>query len=306
MTDGGGGWRGRFELALGRAELALIERSLAASAGLRRRTVRAGDDELAVLVRAGDPALPPLVLVHGFGGDKETWLLTAPRLRRRRGLVAIDLPGHGRSSDLADADAATVRRHAGAVQAVLDALAIERAVIVGNSLGGGVALRLAADAPTRIAAMVLVASATPWTHETDEASSWAESDNPLIPGNSEEAMAAFMKRVTEKPPAVPRAVIRYVTARRSARSARLRRLFADFIQARGADAIPGDLAAIRTPALLIHGDRDRVIEVDSSHRLARALPAAALHVLPGVGHVPQLETPGRVARIIDRFATLRA
>jgi pimeloyl-ACP methyl ester carboxylesterase len=300
----GPGWRARFELALGRAELALLERSLAASAGLRRRTLAAGPDQIAVFVRDGDPDLAPVVMVHGFGGDKETWLLMAPLLRRRRGLVLVDLPGHGRSSDIVEP--ATPRRHAQAVLGALDTLALPRAVFVGNSLGGGITLRIAADHPERVAAMVLIASTGPWSHKTDEAKSWAESDNPLIPGGSDAAMRAFMDRVTEKPPAVPRAVIRYVTARRAAQSERLRRLFSDFVQARGGEAIPDDLAAIRAPALLIHGERDRVIEVASSQRLARGLSAAALHVLPGVGHVPQLETPGRVARMVDRFITLRA
>lgn len=297
------GWRARLQLAVGRAELAILERSLAASAGLRRRTFVVGTDELSTLVRAGDPEVPAAVMIHGFGGDKETWLMLAPLLRRRRGLVAIDLPGHGRSSDLADP--ATPLRHATAVLGVLDQLAIRRAVLIGNSLGGGIALRIAHDHPDRVAALVLIASTTPWSHETDEAKSWAESDNPLIPGGSDEQMTAFMNRVTEKPPAVPQAVIRYVTARRAAAGPRLRRLFSDFIGARGAEAIPSDLTAIRTPTLLIHGDRDRVIEVESSHRLARALPASALHVLPGVGHVPQLESPARTARMIERFLQVR-
>lgn len=297
------GWRARLQLAIGRAELAILERSLAASAGLRRHTFVVGTDSLATLVRAGDADLPPAVMIHGFGGDKETWLLLAPLLRRRRGLIAVDLPGHGRSSDLADA--ATPLRHATAVLGVLDQLELRRVVLIGNSLGGGIALRIAHDHPDRVAALVLIASTTPWSHDTDEAKSWAESDNPLIPGGSDAQMRAFMNRVTEKPPAVPQAVIRYVTARRAAAGPRLRRLFSDFIGARGAEAIPSDLAAIRTPTMLIHGDRDRVIELASSERLARGLPASALHVLEGVGHVPQLESPGRVARMIERFLQLR-
>ena len=175
------GFRARLELALGRAELAILERSLAASASLRRRTLETGRDTLSALVRAGDAAAAPLVMIHGFGGDKETWLLLAPLLRRSRGIVALDLPGHGRSSDLADGDPATPRRHADAVLGALDALGIRRAVLVGNSLGGGVALRIAADTPDRVAALVLIASTGPWSHKTDEARSWAESDNPLIP-----------------------------------------------------------------------------------------------------------------------------
>ena len=295
-------WRQRLELAIGRAELAVLERSLAAAAGLRRKTITAGDDALAVLARGGGE--PPLVMVHGFGGDKETWLLLAPLLRRGRRLVLIDLPGHGRSSSIADA--ATPRRHATAVRSVLDSLGIERAVLVGNSLGGGVALRLATDEPARVAALVLVASTGPWSHNTDEAKSWEESDNPLIPAASDEAVRAFVGRVTEKPPAVPQAVVRYVTARRAAQSAQLRRLFSDFIRATGPEAIPEDLGSIRQPALIIHGERDRVIGVESAHRLARRLPAAVLHVLPGVGHVPQLEAPARVAKLVDRFVSTRA
>ncbi|HWO24817.1 MAG TPA: alpha/beta fold hydrolase [Kofleriaceae bacterium] len=293
--------RAEFEVALGGVQLRAMERAIALAAG-----VRAGQtpDGVAYWTRAGRPgaadAAPalPIAGIHGFGGDKETWLMLGALIPRARGLALIDLPGHGRSVDVPE-DRASIRHHAEAALRVLDELGFERAVVCGNSMGGGVALRLAASWPDRVAGLVLVASVGRDVHDGG-ARAWITGDNPLIPREAD--IERFMELVLERPPPVGRAVIRHVVTQRARRADALHRLFRGFVLADGEAGVPRDLAAIRQPALVLHGEQDRIIDKRVAEDLVAALPAAELIVMRGVGHAPQLEAPRHTARIVERFA----
>ena len=291
-------WRTRvrteLEVALGGVQLRALERAISIAANVRAAKT---PDGIAYFARPGRRGLP-LVGIHGFGGDKETWLFVATLIARSRGIVGIDLPGHGRSGDVPE-ERASVRHHAEAVVRTLDHLAIERAVICGNSMGGGVALRLAASWPERVAGIVLVASVGRDLH-TGGALAWADGDNPLIPRAQD--VDEFMKLALERPPPVGRAVIRYVVEQRVRRADALHRLFRGFVLAGGEVGVPSDLAQIGCPALVIHGEQDRIIDRRTSEDLALSLPRAELVVMRGVGHAPQLEAPRATSRIIERFA----
>ena len=288
--------RARNELAtaLGGVQLRTLARAVSLAANVRSGRTPGGVAYFARPARRG----LPIVGIHGFGGDKETWLFMAALLGRDRGAVGVDLPGHGRSDDVPEARA-SIRNHADAVIRTLDHLAIERAVICGNSMGGGVALRLAASWPDRIAGIVLVASIGRDVH-AGSALTWIDGDNPLIP--REHDIDRFMALSLERPPPVGRAVIRYVITQRVRRAVALHRLFRGFVLAGGDAGVPTELAAIRCPALVIHGEQDRIIDKRTSQDLAAALPRAELVVMRGVGHAPQLEAPRATTRLIDRFA----
>ncbi len=282
-----------LETALGGVQLRAMEHAIAFAAGVT--TEDAGG--VAYRLRRGRRGLP-LVGVHGFGGDKETWLMMAAFVARARGVALVDLPGHGRSHDVDEAHA-TIRHHAEAVIRVLDHAGIARAVICGNSLGGGVALRLAASWPERVAGLVLVASVGRDVHISARA--WTTGTNPLIP--RPEDVDKFMALVLERPPPVGRAVIRHVIVSRTRRAAALERLFRGFVHGDAdGDGVPRALAAIDKPVLVIHGDQDRIIDRAVADDLAQALPRAELVVLRGIGHAPQLEAPRTVARLVTTFA----
>ncbi|HLL24373.1 MAG TPA: alpha/beta hydrolase, partial [Kofleriaceae bacterium] len=175
---------------------------------------------------------------------------------------------------------------------------VERAVICGNSMGGGVALRLAASWPDRVAGLVLVASVGRDVHEGG-AIQWTVGDNPLIPREAD--VDRFMQLVLERPPPVGRAVIRYAITKRARRADALHRLFRGFILNPGEAGVPRDLAEVRQRALVIHGEQDRIIDKRVAEDLVAALPSAELVVMRGVGHAPQLEAPRHTARIVERF-----
>ncbi len=291
------GWRARraaLEAALGGVQLRAMERAIRLAAGLRAGEAPGG---VAYAARPGKAGVP-IVGIHGFGGDKETWLLLSALIPRARGVALIDLPGHGRSADVPE-DRASIRHHAEAALRVLDQVGIERAVICGNSMGGGVALRLAASWPDRVAGLVLVASVGRDVHEGG-ARAWVAGENPLIPREAD--IEPFMKLVLERPPPVGRAVIRHVVTQRARRADALERLFRGFVLAGGEAGVPRELAGIRQPAVVIHGEQDRIIDRRVAEDLAGALPAAELIVMRGVGHAPQLEAPRHTARIVERLA----
>jgi len=295
----------RAELAFGRLQYQALRGLLLAVSGCREHAVDAAGLRIPLFERAarGDAHADSeaLLLVHGFGADKESWLPLVRHLSRRRRLIVVDLPGHGRAPAIPP-EQASAAAQARVVAAVLARLGIDRVDLVGNSMGGGIGLRLAADHPGLVRALVLIGSvgAEVARSEVDEALD--RGDNPLVPRTGDEA-GRFMKMVMERPPRLPRALQRHVVAERTAAAPRLARLFGGWRNPAAGEEIPsGDrLAAIRAPALVIHGARDRVIHPANAEALAASLPGAQLAVLEGIGHVPQIEAPRRVARLIEGF-----
>lgn len=293
-------WK-RMEVVLGGVQLRAMERAIALAAGVRPDRTSEG---VAFAARPHKKGLP-IAAIHGFGGDKETWLMMSALMPRSRGMVLIDLPGHGQSSDIPESQA-TIRHHAEAVLRVLDRAGHERALICGNSMGGGVALRLASSWPDRVAGLVLVASvgrdvhrgpALGWT--TDNHGLPSAANNPLIP--RPEDVDRFMELVLERPPPVGKAVIRYVITQRAARAETLNKLFRGFVHNGGDAGVPDELHRIDTPALIIHGEQDRIISKHVAEDLVQALPRSELVVMRGVGHAPQLEAPRHTARLVENF-----
>jgi pimeloyl-ACP methyl ester carboxylesterase len=211
--------------------------------------------------------------------------------------VLVDLPGHGGSGPIDDS-AAGARAQAEAVLRVLDQRAIDRAVLCGNSMGGGIALRLARWYPDRVRALILVASVGPDMIENQFIRDLRSGKNDLIP-DDERSADALTRLVLEKPPRVPRAISRHVIAERARARPQLECVWRGWAQAH--DEIPTDLEAIPQPALVVHGACDRVIDLETGRRLVARLPAARLIVLDGIGHAPQLESPRRLARIVAGF-----
>jgi abhydrolase domain-containing protein 6 len=253
----------------------------------------------------------PLVMVHGFGDSKETWLMTSLFLARRRALLLIDLPGHGRTSDIEE-PAAAARAQATAVARLLDALAAAPAPqtlatatidLVGNSMGGGIALRFVRDFPARVRRLVLISSIGPVIEKSEVASALERGENLLIPSESV-AHEDFVKLVAERPPRVPGPVQRYVTSQRMSQRPRLERIFRGWVGAHASDGLPQDLDRIAVPTLILHGARDRVIHPSTARALVARLPRAELVLLRGVGHLPQLEQPRLVGRLLERFLSL--
>jgi len=235
----------------------------------------------------------PVVLVHGFGGDLNTWMFIQPALGEGRRTIALDLPGHGGSEKEVGAGDAEILTNA--VATALDVLGIDWAHLVGHSMGGAVAASLAAQRPERAASLTLIAAAG-LGPEINE----AFIDAFVRAGRRREAVEVLNQLVYD-PALVSRAMVEEVLRykRLDGVSAALRTIAdAWFPGGRQALDLTSRIGALAVPTQLIWGRDDRVIPVAHSEALASRSP---VHILGKTGHMPHLEKAGEVGRLVTAF-----
>lgn len=236
---------------------------------------------------------PAVILIHGFGGDLNTWLFNQEALARGRVVYALDLPGHGGSSK--DVGDGTLAMLAVSVVGFMDALGIERAHLVGHSLGGATAIATAAAHAERVASLVLIASA----------GLGPEINRKYIEGfiaaGSRRQMTPVLAMLFADPGLVTRQLVEdTLRSKRLDGVDRALRTLADqvFPDGRQAVLLVPALEDLAVPLLAIWGRADQVIPVEH----ALALPdRARVEIIDGKGHSVQMEAAGEVTRLIDRF-----
>lgn len=241
---------------------------------------------------------PPLIFIHGFADQKETWSFLAPRFSRQFRVIVPDLPSHGEAS-LVELEHATFQGMTRNLELFLDKIGIEGPVhLCGNSMGGGVAACFARANAERVASLSMLNSIGPEDEISDLQKLLNRGENPLIPSTVEEYWE-MLNFVFAKRPPIPSLFMRHVAERAAGRHQEFVELFAHM-----ADNIePWEEHApqIFCPTLLIHGREDRVIHWSSSRVWARLMPSAQLHIFDGIGHAPQWEAPQRTFGTLSAF-----
>lgn len=306
----GGGMRaylsGRLEI---RRNLHLGVGFLAATSGnedparLRFRTIATRQARLSTL-EAGSG--PPVVAVHGLGGTKGSFLPTVAALAGGFRVIAPDLPGFG-DSDKPLAAAYDARYFAAVVVDLLDALDIERAHLIGNSLGGRVALEVAMSHPDRAGRLALLAPSLAWKRQRTlapllrivrpELGLIQFTPRPvvetivqrLIPGAEDGWAAAGVDEFL-------RAF--HTPAGRAAFYAAARHIYLE--APNGSNGFWPRLRELPAEALFVWGRRDRLVPIAFARHVAKALPAAR-HLELDCGHVPQVERPRETHAAIRAF-----
>ena len=219
---------------------------------------------------------PPLVLIHGAGGTHLHW---PPELRRMEGVevFGIDLPGHGRSEGQPEK---SIEGYASRLTEWMDALGLNRAVLIGHSMGGGISLTLSMQAPERVAGMVLVGSGAklrvhPQILSLTETEGSFQQAAELITtwAFSTHTGARIKELALSRMMEVPAHV-----------------MHADF-QACDRFDMMDILSEIMVPTLVICGLQDQLTPAKFSRYLADQLPNATLELVEGAGHMVMLEKP---------------
>jgi pimeloyl-ACP methyl ester carboxylesterase len=256
-------------------------------------------DGLAVRIVDTGHSEPAVVLIHGLAGSVESWEPVMARLEESHRTIAIDLPGHG-ESDRSATFSYRPEDMAVLVDRVLAARGVTRAIWVGNSIGGQIALAAAVAGTPSVAAIVLINSTG-----VDEAAIAALLQRPdviraragVAPDASLlDAAVALMFADPDGPAA------RRVLAARSATKdpAHVRAVMHTAVRARNA-GLSSLLDRVEVPALVIWGEADRLLGDASIDRLA-AIRGVSIVRLAGIGHMPQLEAPVQVEGAILEFA----
>jgi pimeloyl-ACP methyl ester carboxylesterase len=278
-------------------------------------TVRVDGRELFLRKTPGPPDGEPALYVHGLGGSSTHWTDLAALLSGRLSGEAVDLPGFGRSGPAPD------RRypldlHVRTVARLIEQRGWGPVHLFGNSMGGAVAMVVAARRPELVRTLTLVSPAVPDLHPRT-------GTDPLIPLLLVPGLHRLAERRLARMPADRRVQAllelcwgdpsRLAAARRAeavAEAAELARLpwataaLSGSLRGLAASYLPGarsfrrQAAGITAPTLVVWGDRDRLVNVTLAPRTARAIPGARLLILAGVGHVAQMEDPGTVARAV--------
>lgn len=279
----------------------------------------------AVQLEEHGSAGPTVVLVHGLGSSLLNWRPVAPLLARDFRVIAPDLRGHGRSAMPRDAG---LDENLALLAALIEREVGHSVTLVGSSMGGLLSLLLAAARPDLVERLVLVSPAMPVAY--------ARRVDPLVaaifaiyltPGLGEVYMRRVQHRVSperavgdmlrlcgvrperlssgvfaelvdqarERRRAMPWRDAAFLSAARST----VRR-----IASRG--AFEHQLARVRAPTLLLHGDRDRLVPVESARAVARLRPDWTYDELPGIGHIPMMQDPEAFAARVARFAHARS
>ena len=247
-----------------------------------------------------------LVLLHGQPGSAADWHPVAGRLPAQFHAVAADRPGYGSSQLPAGGFAANAR----AVLDDLDRRGIHRAVLVGHSYGGGVALSAASLAPDRVEAVVLLASVGPGCANVWDRLLAAPVTGPmcalvawkLTPWIAR-ARLALIGRVHGSPPRPDEHVNWQVWAQRDRGRGALWRTFLAEQRAllRELDELECSLLSVEAPVLVLADPADKLVPLDTARRLAQLLPDARLQFIEGAGHHLPRRAPADVAEAIVTF-----
>jgi pimeloyl-ACP methyl ester carboxylesterase len=256
-------------------------------------------------VRAGKG--PTVVLLHGIAASIYTWRHVLPALSADFDVVALDLPGFGYSAQPPDL---TLGLYPRVVQGLLDRLGIEKAVLVGHSLGGAVAVTVAAEAPEGVGGLVLVDAAG---FNLDTA------DRPFllrlagtVPAPLLDALPrrrlvrAGLRQVFHDDSKVTDEVVEEYLAPLSRPGAMAS--FRSLLAARDPGAarrVREAIEGVRVPTLIVWGRQDAWTPVAHAGRFAEAIPGSRVEILDGCGHVPQEERPEELVRLLRGFLERR-
>jgi len=252
---------------------------------------------------------PALLLIHGSNGSLHTWEPWVARLSDRYRLVSLDLQGHGLTGPIPSA-CYTPECMAETVEGVRAKLRIARLAIAGHSMGGGVATAYALAHADRVSALILVASAgAPERRERAPPIGFRIAQTPVLRDIGAMITPRSLIAETLEQSVSVKAVATAATADRywellrlpGSREATMQRFAQYPPPARTRESL-AQLAA--TPVLIQWGEEDALIPVSAARWFKQAMPQAKLVLYPGIGHLPQEETPDRSAGDVLAFLEL--
>ena len=262
------------------------------AAGLRLKQLRVGGHEIPYLEGGSGPTL---LLLHGFGGNKDHWTVIAQFLTKHFHVVAPDVPGFGDSTR----DPQSTYGLAEQLNRLNDfctAAGLDKFVIGGNSMGGYLAATYAKEHREKVDALWLLAPAGVITAEPSEVLKMVEAgENPLLVETMEE-FDRLTRLCFSKAPYMPQRFKLPLLKRMKDEAAFSQKifdeLFTELEQDKGLEQV---INGLDVPTLVMWGEEDRVLDASGLERLRAILPQGRFQLIPAMGHCPMIERPSECA-----------
>ena len=239
-----------------------------------------------------------LVLVHGFGGNKDTWNWVVPAWNDKYHIIVIDMPGHGDSVSKKTLSY-TMTDQAERLHTFLEAKNIKQFYLFGHSMGGAIAVRYALNHRENVNALILIDSMGMVQTKSDGVKLVEKSDkNPLYDVCTKERLETLLNYSMYKPPYIPDIVKDALLQQKCARRDLEKVIYEDMYNDVNVSAV---VKNISMPTLILWGEKDRMTHVDDAAFFHETIKGSKLVILKEVGHVPILEAPEQTADEVDRF-----
>jgi abhydrolase domain-containing protein 6 len=247
----------------------------------------------------------PLVLLHGFGANKDNWTRIGKYLTPHFRVIAPDLPGFGESSPDPGGDY-RIRIQAQRVKALVRALGIKSFHLGGNSMGGNIAGVYASIYPTDLKSLLLIDPGGVASSEPSEMSRRLKdgAPNPLIAENVRD-YDRLLDFVFVKRPFIPRPIKRVLIQEAIEHQPLNRKIFQQLQSSVDVEPLEVLLKDMPVPTLIVWGRQDRVLHVSGAKILASVMPNAKAELMDSVGHLPMIEKPEETARLYLSFLGLK-
>jgi len=265
-------------------------------AGLKAKTIEIPGFRVAYLEGGfGDP----LVLLHGSGEDKDNWTQVSKYLTKHYRVIVPDLPGFG-ESDKPTERCYAAQEQAENVKAFTRALGLKSVHIGGHSLGGKISAIYAAQNPSEVKSLWLLAPAGVYSSQPSEMQQLVNQGFRIpISGRTLKVFDQLLAMVMTNPPYIPRPVKEVLLERAILDYELHNKIYQEIYQE--AFALEGIADDVTMPTRIVWGDRDRILHYSGAEILDNLLPESSVLILEGIGHAPMIEEPRRVAEDYTAF-----
>jgi len=264
-------------------------------AGLTRKDITLSDGLHYAYLEGGQGEA--LMLLHGFGADKDNFTRVAHWLTPHYRVIVPDLIGFGESSHPFDADYSPAAQ-AERIHQLAYALGAKTVDLGGSSMGGQIAMTYATLYPSEVHSLWLLDPAGVWSAPKSELAHLVleQGLNPLIAKNEDEFAGTF-SFVMSAPPFIPRPILNVMAQGQINNVALAEKIFKQI----AAYSVEAGVTGLNTPTLIVWGDQDRAINFATGEILHKLMPHSQLSVMVGLGHLPMIERPRQCAEDYLQF-----
>ena len=267
------------------------------SAGLQTKSITLDFGEIAYAENDVKSDIT-LVLLHGFGGNKDTWNWVVPAWNDKYHIIVIDMPGHGDSVSKKTLSY-TMTDQAERLNQFLEAKKIKTFYLFGHSMGGAIAVRYALTHSEKVNALILIDSMGMVQTKSDGVKLVEKSDkNPLYDVCTKERIETLLNYSMYKPPYIPDIIKSALLEEKCARRDLEKVMYEDMYTDVNLSAVAKNISM---PTLILWGEKDRMTHVDDASLFHETIKGSKLVILKEVGHVPILEEPEQTADEVDTF-----